>query len=258
MDATYRLFDILTKYSILWSNQGWGGYINTNRANRTVTLINPRITLAEAAEDMTALINFGQQTDAEVVLKTHDSWYAYYREYFMDPSYHIGAWGTTIASRLISSEVLQNDTLRHEMTKALVELHYSTVNFIIMPVTPTRFNGTTGSSLHPSWRTATWLIRINDRWDPFSQAATPSTNHQKFEKVHRAMDPIRALTPDMGVSVSEADSWEENYEEHFWGRENHEKLLKVKNRVDPDGILSVWQGIRFDKKDDRFKCYPQP
>lgn len=240
-----------------WSKQGWGGYINTGRQSRTVTLVKPDNNQSAAAEDMADLVRLGRDMDLNSTLKMHESWYTYYQSYFADSSYHVGAWGTAVSSRLIPPAVFENETSRALLVEKLIDLHYSNVNFILMPVTPTKFKSTEDSSLHPSWRNATWLVRISERWDPFYEAATPRSSHERFEKISKAIEPIRELTPGMGVSISEADLWEANHEEAFWGAENYETLKKVKDAVDPKRLLRVWQGVGWDKKDAGFACYPQ-
>ena len=61
----------------------------------------------------------------------------------------------------------------------------------------------------------------------------------------------------MGVSLSEADIWDADYEDVFWGREIIQKLKSIKKRYDPENILTNWGAVGFDMRHERFKCYPK-
>jgi len=50
------------------------------------------------------------------------------------------------------------------------------------------------------------------------------------------MAPLRALTPNSGSYVNEADPTEPNWQHTFWG-DNYPRLLQLKNYWDPDGVF---------------------
>jgi FAD/FMN-containing dehydrogenase len=54
--------------------------------------------------------------------------------------------------------------------------------------------------------------------------------------VSRAMAPFRRLLPDAGAYVSEADYFDENWPQRYWGS-NYERLLRAKKRYDPAGMF---------------------
>jgi FAD/FMN-containing dehydrogenase len=55
-------------------------------------------------------------------------------------------------------------------------------------------------------------------------------------RVSAAMKVIRAATPGTGAYVNEADYFEANWQQEFWG-ENYERLLQIKRKVDPQGLF---------------------
>ena len=71
------------------------------------------------------------------------------------------------------------------------------------------------------------------------------------------MEPLRKLAPGMGVSINEADIWEEDHEHAFWGDANYQRLAGIKRKLDPDNILSNYAAVGWDKSADRYKCYPK-
>ena len=63
------------------------------------------------------------------------------------------------------------------------------------------------------------------------------------EAASRAVDPLRAVTPNSGAYWNEADIIEPNWEHNFWGMENYRKLKTIKQKYDPNGMFRVWQGV---------------
>jgi FAD/FMN-containing dehydrogenase len=60
--------------------------------------------------------------------------------------------------------------------------------------------------------------------------------------VHAAMAALRAAAPDTGAYVNECDYFQPNWQTAFWGS-NYPRLLEIKRRYDPDGLLYVHHGV---------------
>lgn len=60
--------------------------------------------------------------------------------------------------------------------------------------------------------------------------------------VHAAMDSLRKVAPDAGAYVSESDFFQQRWQDTYWGA-NYPKLLKIKQRYDPDGLFTVRHGV---------------
>jgi FAD/FMN-containing dehydrogenase len=60
--------------------------------------------------------------------------------------------------------------------------------------------------------------------------------------IRHAMDSLRKAAPGAGAYVSESDYFEERWQDTYWGA-NYPKLLKVKQRYDPDGLFTVRHGV---------------
>lgn len=126
-----------------------------------------------------------------------------------------------------------------------------------MLVTPTKYPHITTSALNASWAEAVWSIRIHKLWDQYYHHK-PDDNRDNFQIVHETLEPLRKETPNMGVSINEADIWEENHQLAFWGQENYDKLVQIKAQVDPNNLLSNWMAVGWNTNEDRFRCYPKP
>jgi FAD/FMN-containing dehydrogenase len=76
-------------------------------------------------------------------------------------------------------------------------------------------------------------------------AAGPVDSHWAAEcaaRVKQAMEPIRALTPDSGSYVNEADFFEPDWQRSFWGS-NYPSLLEIKRKYDPQNLFRVHHGV---------------
>jgi FAD/FMN-containing dehydrogenase len=64
----------------------------------------------------------------------------------------------------------------------------------------------------------------------------------RARRVGRAMDVIRALTPDSGSYLNEADYFEPGWQRGFWGG-NYPRLLEIKRAYDPTNLFQVHHGV---------------
>ena len=62
------------------------------------------------------------------------------------------------------------------------------------------------------------------------------------QRVRRAMDIVRAVTPNAGSYVNETDYFEPDWQQSFWGS-NYPRLLEIKRRYDPDNLFRVHHGV---------------
>jgi FAD/FMN-containing dehydrogenase len=61
-------------------------------------------------------------------------------------------------------------------------------------------------------------------------------------KIRSAMDALRKAAPGAGAYVSESDYFQQRWQDVYWGA-NYSKLLKIKQRYDPDGLFTVRHGV---------------
>jgi FAD/FMN-containing dehydrogenase len=64
--------------------------------------------------------------------------------------------------------------------------------------------------------------------------------------IGRAMAEIRKVAPAAASYVSESDFFEESWREAYWGP-NYERLLRVKDTYDPEGLFFVHHGVGSDR-----------
>lgn len=89
-----------------------------------------------------------------------------------------------------------------------------------------------GNAVNPGWRTA--IVR------PAAELQWTGTDRSKLARRKKDLlkmgESLRMLGPSMGTYTNEADAYMPNALQAFWGT-NYPKLLQIKNRIDPDGVL---------------------
>ena len=76
---------------------------------------------------------------------------------------------------------------------------------------------------------------------PGAQIDQPD-GRRRAARVRAAMDSLRKVAPDAGAYVSESDFFQARWQDTYWGA-NYPKLLKIKQRYDPDGLFTVRHGV---------------
>jgi FAD/FMN-containing dehydrogenase len=64
----------------------------------------------------------------------------------------------------------------------------------------------------------------------------------RARRIGQAMALVRAATPGSGSYVNEADFFEPDWQESFWG-DNYPRLLEIKRRYDPTNLFRVHHGV---------------
>jgi FAD/FMN-containing dehydrogenase len=61
-------------------------------------------------------------------------------------------------------------------------------------------------------------------------------------RVQAAMAALRQAAPGAGAYVNECDYFQSDWRQAFWGG-HYPRLLRVKQRYDPDGLFTVHHGV---------------
>ncbi|KAL2204475.1 FAD-binding domain-containing protein [Sarocladium strictum] len=102
----------------------------------------------------------------------------------------------------------------------------------------------TPNAVLPAWRNAYIQLQLTTPW-----SNDPSQLNTMVDAQHRMTDEfnpqLARLTPGGGAYMNEADFREPNWKETWFG-ENYEKLLAVKRKYDPEGLLYMFKGVGSD------------
>jgi FAD/FMN-containing dehydrogenase len=136
------------------------------------------------------------------------------------------------------------DSLCAAADKWWVELHF---NKGIAGASQEALDRTRQTATHPGVLDAFALAIIAGGGDP-AYPGMPGAKvddaraHRRAAAIRSAMDALRRVAPDAGAYVSESDFFQQRWQDAYWGP-NYAKLLKIKQRYDPDGLFTVRHGV---------------
>jgi FAD/FMN-containing dehydrogenase len=136
------------------------------------------------------------------------------------------------------------DSLCAAADKWWVELHF---NKGIAGAPAEALDRTRNTATHPGVVDAFALAIIAGGGDPAypgMPGAKPdeARAHRRAASIRSAMDALRKVAPSAGAYVSESDFFQQRWQDTYWGP-NYAKLLKIKQRYDPDGLFTVRHGV---------------
>ncbi|KAF5026999.1 hypothetical protein F66182_873 [Fusarium sp. NRRL 66182] len=204
----------------------------------------PNHTLAELKALVAPLFSAWKSLGIQfnVVESEHDSFHGAWAAGF--PRETVGRASTKTAGRLFPRENFQDPTKFNKTFDALKSLSDNGGGLIGFGIT-----GGPGpypdNAVNPAWRDAAmWAISVVDfpegsSWEFIAQRSKTLTNDW--------MKPWRDVTPGGGAYASEADVTEPNFKQSFYGAAKYERLLSIKDKVDPTGLFYALQGVGSDR-----------
>ncbi|KAM7200670.1 FAD-linked oxidoreductase [Naviculisporaceae sp. PSN 640] len=257
--------DILAEHAREWALAGWGG---PSGANLSV-LANPFLggNLEEARRMLAPAIEFVErQPGGFALVDTYPSWYEYFARNINSTAEggQDNAVATFTTSRLIPQRVFQDGDARAGLVDVLVELSspetelgkgMQTYFLMDLPLRYSQLGEGKGqgneTSLHPAWRESVWSVVS---YGGFHATAGLEDRRRAVAGLRNVTKTLEAVAPDGCTYANEADPWTENWETQFWGEENYQRLLRVKQQVDPEGLLSCWHCVGWTPEDEGYGC----
>ena len=246
--ANYVPFvDVVINSTEKWAQGGWGGNILPG----SVIIVTPLLSLAEAEEPLKNITDFAhsQGGTSELESLTYYDFYVKYVSAFPSP---IGT-AHVLCTRLIPLNMFESAPGRAEMLSFLASYAEQESYAYIIPVGPVLYPYVPGSASYtPAWRDSYWLLGLHPpMWSWNSTVAEKREVIEQTEKITRSLE---ALTPGSGTHFNEADPFTEDWQQAWWGT-NYDRLLEIKQRYDPDGLLKCWRCVGFEEDDAGFECY---
>jgi hypothetical protein len=175
---------------------------------------------------------------------------------FPQPNSHDSTGGNVIlGSRLYSRRNLETENGAANLANAIQNItsHYPTIieGHLTAGGKVAANADKVDSALNPSWRLALGEIIIPISWED----STPYAVQQQLMKNLTDIEvPIlAAVDPTMGAYTNEADANEPQWQTVFWGT-NYPKLLQVKNKWDPRGLLRCNRCVGSERWDATGNC----
>jgi len=90
-----------------------------------------------------------------------------------------------------------------------------------------------GDAVNSAWRNALVHAITGTTWTSFNST---EEKHGISTLTNTTLSYLRTLDPTSGAYVNEADPWEPNWQQAFWGT-NYPRLLSIKKKVDPEDVF---------------------
>ncbi|KAB8748979.1 hypothetical protein FH972_026530 [Carpinus fangiana] len=234
-----------------WADEGWGGYILPGLLSGTLSTfaaITPSLTLEEAKASMKPIVDFATSLgNINVPLTVNITTLPHgFYDFLQTPDAQtVGGFtglNYALVSRLVPRANFKTPARRQELLNVLNEMNKNklpnpVVPFYILMTTPAAYKlpasdelgGPGEASVTPAWRNSLWQFEMPAVWDPQdSTALLAGSDAKAFDNAHRAINPLRTITPNSGAYQNEADIFEPGSPNAFWGRANYNRLLKIK------------------------------
>ncbi|KAF8876324.1 FAD-binding domain-containing protein [Infundibulicybe gibba] len=240
------LIKALAANSVQWATDGWGGTISPKAGGAFYA--NAVINATAVSKSMAPLVAAVKSIGGNVTFGTSPSYPAFFNAFIAPVQDPLGM-PFTISSRLIPGSSFNNT----QLIDAIIDSIFGSLFPQILAVAPFSFKGfDNGTSVTPAWRDAIWHTTANNVWNFNTTMSERASLYQGLEKV---MNPIRKLTPGSGAYMNEADVYEPDFQNSFWGG-NYPRLLQIKQKYDPEGLLDCWHCVGWKgPQDPRYKCY---
>ena len=158
-----------------------------------------------------------------------------------------------VGSRMVSRDFLRAKDGPGRLTQALKDIVAASpgigfIGHVVAGGAAAKTN--VDSALNPAWRRTLTHIAFGVGWNSTTPLAEQNDIAARLtDEVRR----LKALEPDMGTYLNEANANEQDFQKAFWGK-NYKKLYKIKQTVDPNNLFIVRKGVGSENWDDDGLC----
>ncbi|KAH7329667.1 hypothetical protein B0I35DRAFT_346237 [Stachybotrys elegans] len=262
VETSVRWLELTARHSLRWGKEGWGGHVG----GLYVTHMNPLPLIANlddggaaARESMKEVTEFALSMGGTSVVEVLPDFLSVWNKYIVPGAGRDAGRTLFLASKLVPQKVFASE----EGIKSIVDyvrgaasMGYDPRSFYITVDTPFVAGPPScgkETSVHPAWYRSLWMMPAGT--SPMTWNASYS---ERVGQIARLQE-ITALAEDFAGPAAysnEANPFTENWKEAFWGS-NYDRLLQVKQKYDPEGLLNCWKCVGFEDEDilsPRFRC----
>ncbi|TFK67277.1 FAD-binding domain-containing protein [Pluteus cervinus] len=261
VDDQFEVFRTFAHLRPRLAREGWGGAFipEYTPGQMAISMINPTLTDIQAADTFAPVINQVQSLNNTNGIQVAMNGFQPDASYLFIQSITVPVGlGAFIGSRLLPLKMFESDDGIDKLIPVL-KSGLSRVGpgvwppLILLMDTPLMTPDTNReTSVTPAWRNSAFQAVYGVS---YQYQTTPAQEGVLMKTINQAVQDLRDLTPGSGAYLNEADILEPNHAEAFWGKQNYERLLKIKHKYDPNNMLTGWQYVGFDEKDPLFDRY---
>lgn len=242
-------YEIAVNNSVRWAHEGWGGHLSGS----SLIYVSPLVSVSQANRSMSQVAAYARAQNGTAVVKQYPSWLEFYDEIVIPNSVGVGK-PSFVTSRLIPQSVFKSPAGRQQLMSFVSDV-VALGQSPYVPVTPPLLYNSTSpdeTSITPAWRGSVWSLGT-----PTSLAwnSTFAERQNTIRTVNRLTKDLEEATPTSGAYLNEADPFTDNWQEAWWGQKNYGKLLAIKQRYDPDGLLNCWKCVGWKREDAKDSCF---
>ncbi|KAI2635282.1 hypothetical protein GGS21DRAFT_74343 [Xylaria nigripes] len=237
-----------------WRLQGWTGpsYLNTT------LLSTPLLNVSEAEDSLRLAVEYAERQNGSAVFHRYESYFDYYVNVIN------GTWaapqpiitGLFITSRVITEDAFADSASRERLVDAIFEVVETTGAPPSLMFTPPYLYGrmhptaARDTSIHPAWYEAPLMVLATTSFRPSS-----SLDERKISvaALRNTTELFKSVAPNGCAYANEGDPWLEEWESHIWG-DNYPRLLDLKRKYDPAGLLSCWHCVGWSSSIPGYEC----
>ncbi|KAL8848138.1 MAG: hypothetical protein Q9221_006824 [Calogaya cf. arnoldii] len=273
--------ELLINESTSWASQGWGGPLGSSYA----ALVHPGLLdLNATAKTFSTIANYARlqqpqaptpgpstsQTNgtastgaaAPAIQYLHfPSWLAFYTA-VIAPSANNGISQPNFANfRVVRKHMHRSDsTGRARLLALFASLLEEGLSPQILQTPPHLFPYEKDStSVNVAWRDSYWMVGTSLQ---YAWNATDEERKGNAMLLQTVSKQLIEAAPDGAHYPNEADPWLEGWQKEFWGKKAYARLLGVKRKYDPEGLMGCWKCVGFEEGgrkggEDKFGCWDE-
>jgi FAD/FMN-containing dehydrogenase len=249
---------LLVNQAASWAVDGWGGPMTPG----AVALVTPLLDVDAARRSMESVAEFVTEQGGTVLITRLKSFYELYTKYFKATTSPGYASATFASMRVIPKSLHHSAAGRASIQETLMALSDATLTPYIFQTAPASYSynnsdPSQANAVHSAWRDSYWVMGTEVTWPWDADLATRNSTAALLQEASRN---LTALAPAPGGSMypNLADPWVEGWQREFWGEEKYARLLEIKNRYDPRGLLGCRRCVGFDDStvatDPAYQC----
>lgn len=258
-DSKRGFVDLLARNMPHWALSGWGGPSTTSMS----VLVNPFVSdIAEARDILAEAIDYVQNPTlgGAAIFQLYPTWFDFWAQ-VVNGSTPVDisgiSSGTLLTSKVVPESVFMNDTTRLRMVDTILKLDADGFSPAFLTVAPLRYARESNmaaeeTSVNPAWYRSVWHLAAYSTWDYNNSLRE---RRDKVAKLGAATDLLDAMVPlgDGCTYSNEADIWLKDWEWEYWG-DNYPRLMAIKRRYDPDGVMDCWHCVGWDPSLPDYQC----
>ncbi|KAK7713249.1 hypothetical protein SLS64_004498 [Diaporthe eres] len=240
-------YGIAVDNALEWASQGWGGHFR----GAAMLFVNPLLDLSNAADTMASVVSYAEAQGGSATFTEFASYYNFFRDYVTSTN------GAGVGSILIPNtflmpkQVFSGTATRSQLAEFFASFIATGAIPYVSVVGPYLFKSTANStSTLPAWRDTIWQIGTYAFW---SWNNTLAERKALVETMETLGAPLQALSGS-AVYSNEGNPFTSNWQASFWG-ENYPRLLAIKQKYDPDGVLGCFKCVGWDQQLADSSCW---